>query len=166
MKSNQTNIIAYAGYNRISKIDPETAQVCGNVLQKNWCEKEDFVWFLNVTEEELKVLKKCEFQSDSIDCYADFCLGLTPYDKYKGHTPNQISKKVFHSNFKKDDTFKKLLAGNDVGRYWIKWNGEKRISYGPWLGAPRDQKYFTEPRIVCKADYRLDKQKNLGMHHF
>jgi hypothetical protein len=44
----------------------------------------------------------------------------------------------------------KLLAGNDVRRYAIQWNGKKWISYGPWLGAPRDKKYFTQKRILVK----------------
>jgi len=81
---------------------------------------------------------------------ADFCLGLTPYDKYKGHTPEQIENRVYHANFKKDDTFKKLLAGNDVTRYNIEWNGYEWISYGKWLGAPRDEKFFKEKRILVK----------------
>jgi hypothetical protein len=42
------------------------------------------------------------------------------------------------------------LAGNDVTRYGVRWNGEEWISYGPWLGAPREQRFFTERRILVK----------------
>jgi hypothetical protein len=42
------------------------------------------------------------------------------------------------------------LAGNDVRRYFIKWNEKQWISYGEWLGAPRKQKFFTEKRILVK----------------
>jgi hypothetical protein len=45
---------------------------------------------------------------------------------------------------------KYALAGNDVGRYWARWNGEEWISYGPWLGAPREQRFFSEKRILVK----------------
>jgi hypothetical protein len=75
---------------------------------------------------------------------------LTPYDKYKGHTPKQIENRVFHADLQKDKTFKKLLAGNDVTRYAVRWNGESWISYGPWLGAPREQRFFTCRRILVK----------------
>ncbi|MDZ7698522.1 MAG: TaqI-like C-terminal specificity domain-containing protein [Deltaproteobacteria bacterium] len=149
-KGHQTEIIAYSGYDRISNIDLNTAQVAGKIDQNNLSVEPDFVWYLNVTEAEERVLRKCEQDIVSLECCVDFCLGLTPYDKYKGHTPEQISKKVFHATFKKDDTFKKLLAGNDVGRYWVRWNGKKWISYGPWLGALREQRFFTEPRILVK----------------
>lgn len=81
---------------------------------------------------------------------ADFSLGLTPYDKYKGHTENQIVGRVFHPDTKKNETFKKLLAGNDVSRYYVKWNRAEWISYGPWLGASRERRFFTEPRILVK----------------
>jgi hypothetical protein len=42
------------------------------------------------------------------------------------------------------------LAGNDVRRYYIEWNGKEWISYGTWLGAPREQRFFTEKRILVK----------------
>ncbi|MCG2722157.1 MAG: hypothetical protein L6290_09115 [Thermodesulfovibrionales bacterium] len=42
------------------------------------------------------------------------------------------------------------MAGNDVMRYNITWNGEEWISYGPWLGAPREERFFTEKRILVK----------------
>jgi len=148
--SRLSEVIAYSGYNRIFTIDPAKAQVHGKIAQKRWSEDVDIVWSLNVTESEEKVLRKCEKNSTHLEGCVDFCLGLTPYDKYKGHTPEQISTKAFHATFRKDNTFKKLLAGNDVGRYWVRWNGKTWISYGPWLGAPRDQRFFTDPRILVK----------------
>jgi hypothetical protein len=45
---------------------------------------------------------------------------------------------------------KKLLAGNDIERYFVEWNGQKWISYGPWLVAPRQKRFFTEKRILVK----------------
>ena len=35
-------------------------------------------------------------------------------------------------------------------RYYIHWNGGYWISYGSWLGAPRNQKFFKEKRILVK----------------
>ncbi|MFP3354108.1 hypothetical protein R0K04_22395, partial [Pseudoalteromonas sp. SIMBA_153] len=77
-------------------------------------------------------------------------MGLTPYDKYKGHSQEQIKGRVFHSEFKKDETFKKLLAGNDITRYNVSWGGKEWISYGDWLGASREKKFFTDKRILVK----------------
>jgi len=42
------------------------------------------------------------------------------------------------------------LAGNDVERYAVHWTGHQWISYGPWLGAPREERFFTEKRVLVK----------------
>jgi hypothetical protein len=76
--------------------------------------------------------------------------GLIPYDKYVGHSEETIKNRIWHANYKKDDTYKKELKGGDVRRYFIKWNGENWISYGDWLAAPREPKYFKEPRVLIR----------------
>ncbi|MDO8465768.1 MAG: N-6 DNA methylase [Gallionella sp.] len=143
-------VINYAGYERISTIDPTTSHACVSVPQKQWSEPEDYIWQLNTGGGENQALRKIEAHTLPLEMCVDFCLGLTPYDKYRGHTEEQIKNRVFHATSRKDKTFKPLLAGNDVGRYWIKWNEEQWISYGSWLGAAREQRYFTEKRILVK----------------
>lgn len=149
-KSPPIEVVNYAGYERISVIDPSTSHFCAAVPQKQWSEPGDYVWSLNTGTGENQILRKIEDCTSPLEMCADFCLGLTPYDKYRGHTEEQIKNRVFHSITKKDKTFKPLLAGNDVGRYWCKWNEEQWISYGSWLGAAREQRFFTERRILVK----------------
>ena len=93
-----------------------------------------------------KIEKDCSFLLN----VCDFSLGLTPYDKYKGHTQQQIRNRVFHSNKKENVTFKPLLSGQNITRYQINWDGNEYISYGNWLGAPRQKRFFTHPRIVVR----------------
>jgi fido (protein-threonine AMPylation protein) len=143
-------IVAYSGYERISSIEPSVAHVHGTAQQSVWGATADCVWSMNLNSAEESVLVKCDFRAVPLEQCAEFCLGLTPYDKYKGHTQKQISERAFHASFKKDSTFKKLLAGNDVSRYLVRWNGEEWISYGGWLGAPRENRFFTERRILVK----------------
>jgi len=80
----------------------------------------------------------------------DFSLGITPYDKYRGHTQEQIEERIFHSSYQKNKTFKKLLSGGDVKRYFVEWNEGEYISYGDWLGAPREKRFFTNERILVR----------------
>lgn len=146
-----TEIISYgAGYKRITKIDCAKAPVHTFVDQDKWRHQSDCVWTFNTSEDDRAILAKCQQNTVPLEECAEFCLGLTPYDKYKGHTPRQIGDRVFHADRKKDDTYKKLLAGNDVTRYGVRWNGESWISYGRWLGAPRDERFFTSRRILVK----------------
>jgi hypothetical protein len=146
----KTEIIGYAGYERIIGIDPQTAHIHGFVEQDNWAATNDCVWSLNIAKEQESVLKKCEIDAVPLEKCVEFSLGITPYDKYKGHTQNQINNKIFHASYKKDKTFRKLLAGNDVRRYDIVWNEKLWISYGPWIGASREQRFFTNKRILVK----------------
>lgn len=145
-----TNLIAYRGYERISSITPTTAHVHGELSMNNAAKAPDFVWPVNTTDSHNTILEKLEKKGVPLVSLVDFCLGLTPYDKYKGHTESQIKEKTFHSDHQKDDTYQKLLKGSDVRRYQLSWNGETWISYGVWLGAPREQRFFTEKRILVK----------------
>jgi REP element-mobilizing transposase RayT len=76
--------------------------------------------------------------------------GLIPYDKYRGHDEYTIKNRIWHSDFQKDETYKKELKGGDVNRYNINWNGNLWISYGDWLAAPRNKKYFTSKRVLVR----------------
>jgi len=143
-------VIGYGGYQRVSKIDVDTAMVHEMIPQASWMANRDFVWTISTTLEDVAILRKCENDSVALQECVQFSLGVTPYDKYKGHTPQQITAKVFHADYRKDETFKRLLAGNDVRRYCVTWNDQRWISYGPWLGAPRERRFFTEKRILVK----------------
>ncbi len=146
----RVEIIAYEGYNRIDAIDANTAKIHGFANQQEWKENQDSIWSINLFNNEDAVIRKIETVSVPLEECASFSLGLTPYDKYKGHTQTQIKNQVFHANHQKDETFRKLLAGNDVRRYSVHWNGEVWISYGNWLGAPREKRFFTQKRILVK----------------
>lgn len=145
-----TNLLAYRGYERISKITKETAHVHGTLSIDNIAKAPDYVWPINTTDSHSSILEKIEGKGVPLDSLVKFCLGLTPYDKYKGHTEKQIKDKVFHAEHQKNSTYKRLLKGNDVRRYHVEWNGEAWISYGNWLGAPREERFFTEKRILVK----------------
>jgi hypothetical protein len=149
-KPANVEIIAYSGYERIKEIDASKANVHGYVRQEDWARNEDSIWSITLSNRTDDLFRKCEKGNIALEDCAEFCLGITPYDKYKGHTPSQIENQVFHAAYQKDPTFKKLLAGNDVRRFSIQWNGEKWISYGPWLGAQREQRFFTQKRILVK----------------
>jgi adenine-specific DNA-methyltransferase len=80
----------------------------------------------------------------------DVSQGLIPYDKYRGHDEHTIKNRIWHADERRDNTFKRELQGGDVTRYNVTWNGEQWISYGPWLGAPRDPKFFQKPRLLFR----------------
>ncbi len=75
--------------------------------------------------------------------------GITPYDKYRGQSPDLIKKRGFHFDHQIDETCGKWLAGKDVSRYMLGWSGEW-LKYGPWLAAPRDHRFFSGTRLLFR----------------
>lgn len=149
-ESASIKVIVYKGFERINEVNDFNADIILNVSPGIWKENKDFIFSINVNEEITSVIEKIQSNSIPLVQCADFSLGITPYDKYRGHTPEQIENQVFHAKKPKDDTYKKLLAGNDITRYNVSWNGEQWISYGNWLGAARESKFFTSKRILIK----------------
>lgn len=144
------NVIAYRGYERIGSISPDSAYVSGPLSSATIQRSPQSVWPINATSRHFDLLDKVDGIGSPLTEFVDFCLGLTPYDKHRGHSPDQIKNKVFHASTQKDSSFRPLLKGNDVRRYRVDWNGQTWISYGDWLGAPREQKFFVKPRILVK----------------
>jgi len=89
-------------------------------------------------------------QNKPLSTYFEVSQGIIPYDKYRGHDENTIKNRIWHSTLKKDETYKRELAGGDVSRYSISWNGKTWISYGNWLAAPRKKEFFTLPRVLIR----------------
>lgn len=109
-------------------------------------------WLSLFTRDEIitRLIKKINSISKPLSYYAELSQGLIPYDKYRGHSEETIKNRVWHSSFKKDETYKKELQGKDIDRYYLKWNGSNWISYGDWLAAPRKPEYFTDERIIVR----------------
>lgn len=149
-KSQTCKCIIYNASQKLTAIRESEATVM-DVNYKAWTDNDHYAFNIfsndsNVTDLLLKIEDK---RPTFLDLF-EFCLGLTPYDKYKGHTQAQIRGRVFHSITQKDKTFKKLLEGGDVTRYLVKWGEAEYISYGDWLGAQRDEKFFQDQRILVR----------------
>lgn len=112
---------------------------------------DNWLAIFRINVRDLKILAKIKENSTSIsDLKCRVSQGLIPYDKYRGHSEETIKNRIWNSNFKKDETYKKQLKGGDVKRYNIEWNGKEWISYGEWLAAPREPVFFKHPRILVR----------------
>ena len=82
--------------------------------------------------------------------YFELTLGITPYDKYKGHSKEIIAEKRFHSNIKIDNSYVPLITGANVLKYFVDDAVNEYLKYGNWLGAPRQKKFFISPRVIVR----------------
>jgi len=76
-------------------------------------------------------------------------LGIQAYNSSK-HTPEQISKRVFHASRKISHEYLPELAGSDVGRYFIDRKKGQWIRYGPWLHDYRTMDWLSGPRLLIR----------------
>ncbi len=100
---------------------------------------------------QITVLQKINKNKKEVIDYFDFTLGITPYDKYKGHSKEQIKNKVFHSDTKLNDEYVPLISGSNVKKFYVEDSKiSEYLKYGDWLGAPRKKKFFTSDRVIVR----------------
>ena len=113
-------------------------------------ENKNFIFDIEVNDSMVGIIAKMNENVVKINDLFDVCRGINPYDKYTGQSEEVIKTKAYHADYKKDETFVPLLQGRHIGRYFDSWDEKTFISYGDWLAAPREAKYFTGKRIVFR----------------
>lgn len=146
----EVETIVYDSNEKISFID-ENRKPPTKFLLSEWKKDENVLFNLYASKDTKGIFDKVESKATKTFCDSfEFCLGLTPYDKYQGHTKEQIENQVFHAETKKDKSFKPLLSGKNIKAFTIDDPQNSFISYGDWLAAPREKRFFTESRIVVR----------------
>ena len=120
------------------------------ITQDVFLENDGFVFDLEVNPMIRSIIKKVRSKSKILEDDFEITRGINPYDKYRGQSEDIISSKAYHSSVKKDKTFKPELRGKHVSTFNYKWDNKHFISYGSWLAAPRDPKFFTGKRILFR----------------
>jgi len=107
-----------------------------------------------------RVIKQIKNGAKDLYYYVETSLGITPYDKYKGHDEATIKQRKYHSSYKVDETYVPLISGGNISRYSISDTVEEYLKYGDWLGAPRERKFFEGINIVVR---QILMGENLGI---
>ena len=146
---NKINVVNVIKYNKSEKIVSIDENKIIKIYKSDWdTEKKHFNIYISKKEKE--ILNKIENENLKLEDIADFTLGITPYDKYRGHDEETIKKRLFHSDTKIDSTYKPLITGENIQRYFIDNKIKEYIKYGEWLGAKREERFFNEPRILIR----------------
>ncbi|MCB0538466.1 MAG: Eco57I restriction-modification methylase domain-containing protein [Bacteroidetes bacterium] len=139
--------LAYKKDDKVTELD-ETLKYL--VPKKSWEIYDEPKFNIYISDEILKPLTKIHGKGKRLEEIADFTLGITPYDKYKGHSKELIENKEFHSDVKLSDEYKPLIKGENIVPYYVDEKENGYIKYGSWLGAPREERFFTEPRVIVR----------------
>ncbi len=134
----------------IGKFSEKSYELKHFINQKNFYNNNNIVFDVEVSDLMRNIFIKINSQSINLDELADVTRGINPYDKYRGQSEEVIKNKLYHSDYKKDETFLPELRGKHVNRYYYQWDNLSYVSYGNWLAAPREPKYFLGKRILCR----------------
>ncbi len=149
-QNTMSQIVIFDRKDDLIGITLEKALINTTINPIKWKKNDSLIFNIFSEQEHLEIVEKIGKQELHLEAICDFTLGITPYDKYKGHTKEQIANRIFHANKQKDKSYKKLLSGEGVRRYLVYWGGKEWIKYGEWLGAPREERFFKEPRIIVR----------------
>jgi len=145
--SSSIDTIIYSKNDNICFVDDSINRAINKSIWKN---NSDCNYDIFSTISELNILSKIKKNSKELSELADFSLGITPYDKYRGHSEDTIKSRAFHSNSKENENYRPLITGENITRFVVSNKINEFINYGDWLGAPRDAKYFNEERILIR----------------
>ncbi len=148
-RSSTLPTVAAAAYGNCEQIDFANVRYT-SFPKSDWAASREIRFSIFSTEADDGICIKMEKAATLFEDVADFCLGLTPYDKYKGHSPELIEERQFHSDRKLSAEHVPLISGTNITPYAVSDSVSEWLKYGPWLGAPRDRRFFTENRIIVR----------------
>ena len=144
---NEVETIVYKKDEKIKYLDVLRKKI---ISKSNWKHNDNYNFNIYVNAEQFNLLQKIPKDSVDLGEISDFTLGITPYDKYKGHSQELIKSRGFHSETKESEIYKPLISGGNIERYFVSDEIKEYIKYGEWLGAPRDERFFNSPRILIR----------------
>ncbi|MDO9577144.1 MAG: TaqI-like C-terminal specificity domain-containing protein [Candidatus Cloacimonadales bacterium] len=114
--------------------------------------KQDVYTIFNIftDAETLKIISKIEIGTQPLIHLVDFSLGITPYDKYKGHSEKLIKNREFHSKHKISNESVPLISGKNIHHFFVSNEINEYLRYGSWLGAPRESRFFDSSKIIVR----------------
>ena len=106
------------------------------------------------SNEFISILDKIEESSKMLDSLSEVKAGLQAYEVGKGiptQTTEMKKARVYHSQYKLDDSYFPYIDGNDVKRYELTWERKEYLKYGDNLAAPRKNwALYSSSRILVR----------------
>jgi type I restriction-modification system DNA methylase subunit len=117
--------------------------------RSDWMNTDELRLDFRLSPDVRETVTKIQDGSAPLGSLGDVIQGITAYDKYRGQSPDVIKNRAYHHTTKVDEHCVRWLQGKDVSRYRTSWSGEW-LSYGKWLAAPREPRFFKENRLLFR----------------
>ncbi|MCZ8196751.1 MAG: N-6 DNA methylase [Flavobacterium sp.] len=116
---------------------------------QRWKKSKNLILEYEISENYDAIIQTILKKSICLEKIGECVQGLTAYDSYRGHSQETIKQRAFHFNEKIDESCGKWLDGKNLSRYFLE-EGNEWLKYGDWLAAPREPKFFENPRILFR----------------
>jgi hypothetical protein len=137
-------------YKEFIDFNNSTFEVVNQIFLKN--DKNTSLLLKNKIDAE--IFDRIKNENKSLSNYSKIVCGLSPYRLGKGKPKQSIevvNGRLFDSDYKKDDSYRKYLMGRDFTKYAFQIEKERWISYGDWLAEPRYAAPFDDPvKIIVR----------------
>jgi type I restriction-modification system DNA methylase subunit len=118
-------------------------------LKERWKKSENYILEYEISDDTNLIIDKIISNSFFLGNLGNCIQGLTAYDSYRGQSQEIIKNRAYHFKEKIDDSCGKWLDGKHLNRYYLS-EGDEWLKYGDWLAAPREPKFFENPRILFR----------------
>ncbi len=102
------------------------------------------------------IFSKVKSVKSKLSDLIDLSNGFKPYQVGYGKnlsgktlTEADVENRIYHSDKKINDNYKKQLKGKNVNKYHLDWT-DGYIKWGDWLMSPKESKYFENPKILIR----------------
>ncbi|OCL86888.1 Type IIS restriction enzyme Eco57I [Aliarcobacter thereius] len=138
----------------ILKLDEEQFKIVNKISIDDILNNKELIINLTLSNQDNKILLKIDKSSIKLDSIFEVSQGYIPYSRshlikeYGEEQGNKIvDERLWHSDYQKTPEFKQEIQGKDINRYEFT-ESFQYIKYGKWLNSPREQKFFTSPRVL------------------
>lgn len=119
------------------------------VLKSDILEKEDFQIHFIENNTSLNLINKLKNTSNTLSSVSVYTLGMQVYHNTM-HKPEEIKKRIYHSEIKKNKTYFPECGGTNVSKYFFNSNFKQFVSYGEWCYNRPDWEFCSEERIFIR----------------
>ncbi|HEU5052823.1 MAG TPA: TaqI-like C-terminal specificity domain-containing protein [Hanamia sp.] len=123
-------------------------------IQDKWKERNGDVINIFSSEANEVIVERIKQNAKQLREYCEVITGMKPYQVGKGipkQSQSVVKNRIFDSNAKIDNSYKKLLRGSDINKYSTDWDGKRWIKYGDWLAEPRySARFDSDQKIVIR----------------
>ncbi|MDR0970608.1 MAG: Eco57I restriction-modification methylase domain-containing protein [Lentimicrobiaceae bacterium] len=95
------------------------------------------------------IIEKMNNAKDRLADVANYTIGLQVYHNTM-HSKEDISNRIYHSEFQKDETYIPELGGKNISRYSVLFPIKEFVSFGEWCYNKPDEIYLTGKRIFIR----------------